>query len=249
MENLSQKTLAQIVTDNYKAAEVLEKYDLDFCCKGKISLEKACAESKLDLTDLLAELAGLYQANTDVQSRFTEWDADFLVDYIINNHHSYVKNASERLLFYTYKIARVHGGRHPELIKIAGLFENIAQEMKHHMEKEEIILFPYIKKLSTASRENSGFPISSFGSVTHPIEMMEAEHETAGELCAEIRKLSNNYATPQDGCNTYRVAMAELKAFERDLHQHVHLENNILFPKAKVLETQLQANLASCTLN
>ncbi|MGZ5244382.1 MAG: iron-sulfur cluster repair di-iron protein [Bacteroidia bacterium] len=240
MDNLLQKTLAQIVTDNYKAAEVLEKYDLDFCCKGKISLEKACTDRSLDMTKILAELANLYETNTDILSRFTNWDADFLTNYIENNHHSYVKTASERLLFYTDKIARVHGERHPELLKIAAHFNNVALEMKHHMEKEEIILFPYIKNLAVAKRTNASLPISGFGSVENPIQMMEAEHETAGEICAEIKKLSNNYTTPEDGCNTYRITMAELQEFEKDLHQHVHLENNILFPKAKSLELELK---------
>jgi regulator of cell morphogenesis and NO signaling len=246
MENLTQKTLAQIVTDNYKAAEVLEKYNLDFCCKGKISLEKACTDNNLDMTKILAELANLYETNTDILSRFTHWEADFLADYIVNNHHAYIKSSSERLLFYTEKIARVHGNRHPELIRIAELFEAVAHEMKLHMHKEEVILFPYIKKLAEAKRNNDSSPTAPFGSVENPIKMMEDEHESAGEICFEIRRLTNNYTPPADACNTCKVTFQELNEFEKDLHQHVHLENNILFPKAKQIEKEFAPK--SCTI-
>lgn len=242
MNALAEQTLANIVNDNFRAAEVLEKYNLDFCCKGKkITLGQACETNKLDLNSILKELDIIQTSNgnSSAQHRFQDWGMSFLADYIVNEHHTYVRDSLPRLLAYTEKIAYVHGNKHPELLQIADLFDGVAQELRAHMQKEEVILFPFIKKLEQAQQNKQPMPEPPFGTVVTPISMMEAEHEDAGNALYKIRKLSNAYTPPEDACNTYRVTFAELDRFERDLHQHVHLENNILFPKALAAERKL----------
>ena len=161
------------------------------------------------------------------------------MSYIVGNHHAFVRQAMPVLLTHTKKVAGVHGDRHPELPEVARLFNEVAGEMTSHMAKEEQILFPYIVALEEASRSAGRGPSAPFGTVRNPIRMMEAEHESAGDAMARIRSLTSDYAIPDGACTTYRVSLQELEAFERDLHEHVHLENNILFPKAARLEAEM----------
>jgi regulator of cell morphogenesis and NO signaling len=142
------------------------------------------------------------------------------------------------LVNHTQKVAKVHGEAHPEMREVAHLFHEVADEMTTHMAKEEHILFPYIVALEQAKRANTSTPATPFGTVRNPIRMMEAEHESAGDAMARIRSLTSGYAIPAGACTTYRVCLQELEAFERDLHEHVHLENNILFPRAVELESE-----------
>jgi regulator of cell morphogenesis and NO signaling len=241
MTHLSDLTLADIVRQNYKAAEVFEKYELDFCCKGKRSLQEACELTNIDLNALISDLNDLYDTHTDIIVRFNNWSLEFLADFIVKNHHDYVRNANERLLFYTNKIANVHGHSHPELYEVEEIFVVLAQDMEMHMRKEEFILFPYIKRLEGASDKDE-FDTTEFtaGTVANPISRMEDEHEEAGKLLARLRELTNQFTPPAEACNTYRISFQELHEYERDLHQHIHLENNILFPKALLLEKNLQ---------
>lgn len=240
MENLADKTLAQIVTDNYKAAQVFEKYALDFCCKGKVALSKVCVDKHIEMDVIERELNDLDETNTDIISRFNAWQPSFLVDYIIENHHNYVKEAMDRLIFYTTKISRVHGDRHPELKIISVLFDEVVEELQAHMMKEEDILFPYIKRMDSTLHRDIRNEEDKFVNIENPLHIMEEEHETVGNLMSEIHKLSHNFTPPEDACNTYRVTYAELKEFEKDLHQHIHLENNILFPKARLMDRELR---------
>ncbi len=171
--------------------------------------------------------------------RQDEWGLDFMIDYIVNTHHEYVRKMIPVLSAHTEKIASVHGERHPELIEIAKKFSVVYKELKQHMFKEEQILFPYIKQIVNAAVNGTKFEPPYFGSVANPIKMMEIEHQNAGDELFGIRDLSNNYSVPDDACNTYRICLLELKEFEEDLHKHIHLENNILFPKAIKLEEDL----------
>ncbi|RMH76286.1 MAG: iron-sulfur cluster repair di-iron protein, partial [Calditrichaeota bacterium] len=154
---------------------------------------------------------------------------------------TYVRESIPLLREYTAKVARVHGDAHPEMVEIARCFEELAQEMEQHMMKEEQVLFPYIKQMVVAEKQGRLLPPPPFGTVQNPIRMMEMEHDRAGELMKQIRKLSRDFSPPEDACNTYRVTYHKLEEFEADLHQHVHLENNILFPGAIALEEKLQA--------
>ncbi|MFZ4622574.1 MAG: iron-sulfur cluster repair di-iron protein [Bacteroidota bacterium] len=232
-------SIKDIVVQNFHAAAVFEKYSLDFCCRGGKTVHKACEEKKIDPQVVFAELSVLESEQDASGMRYTEWEPDFLVNYIIQNHHAYVRKMIPVLYAHTQKIAAVHGSNHPELNKIALHFENVAVEMQQHMIKEEQMLFPFITALHKAQTTNQPAPVPHFGSVQNPIRMMEQEHEHAGDEMYAIRELSNNYSVPEDGCTTYRVTFQELRDFEMDLHRHVHLENNVLFPKAVKMENDI----------
>ncbi|MBK5271761.1 MAG: iron-sulfur cluster repair di-iron protein [Bacteroidia bacterium] len=226
------KTLAQIVNANHQAANVFEKYDLDFCCKGKRTLEAACAETKLQTEQIITELEKTGKGNSNAaEIDFNEMPLTQLAEYIVMTHHSYVKNEMPAIMGYLQKVASKHGERHPEMLKVFQLFTAVKEEMEQHMQKEELVLFPRIKEISKQIAEGQEIIIKNTYLLS-PINMMEQEHDHAGSMLAEIRKLTNEYTPPKDACTTYRLSFAALKAFELDLHQHVHLENNILFPKA-----------------
>ena len=167
---------------------------------------------------------------------FNEWTLAVLAGYIVKQHHAYVRDALPVLLAHSKKIAKVHGGRHPELVRVAALVEQVASEMTSHMMKEEQILFPYIVALASAAANGTPAPFAPFGTVDNPIRMMEAEHESAGDALFEIRELTDGYVVPADGCTTYAICLRELEAFEQYLYAHVHLENTIIFQKASALE-------------
>jgi regulator of cell morphogenesis and NO signaling len=244
MNELTSQTLAQIVTDNHRSAAVFEKYHLDFCCKGRRSLQQACAEQNVSVDQLLNELENI-SLNRDIVFPFDKLSLSQLADYIVLTHHAYVKNESPQIAAYLQKVASKHGGRHAELFKIFELFTVVKEEMEQHMHKEELVLFPRIKELERLSQSGDGPFTLNLSYLQSPIYMMEMEHEQAGTIMAEIRKLTNNYAPPLDACTTYRLSFAALKAFEQDLHHHVHLENNILFPKALELFKTLAQTLAN----
>jgi regulator of cell morphogenesis and NO signaling len=170
---------------------------------------------------------------------YNNWELDFLTDHILNVHHNYVEQNIPLILTYCEKVAKVHGKTHPEVIKIRDLFYQIAGELASHLKKEELILFPFIKKAVKAEKEGSSLQRPPFGTAENPVRMMEAEHESAGELFKEIARLSDGYTAPEGACNTFRAMYAKLDEFEQDLHLHVHLENNILFPKALELERKV----------
>ncbi len=232
MDSIINKSLAQIVNSNYKAANVFEKFHLDFCCKGKRTLLQACQESNLQVDDVIAELEknNLTDSLT-TKVNFHEMTLAQLTDYIISTHHQYVKNEMPVLLNYLEKIADKHGERHPEMKKVFQLFAAIKEELEHHMQKEELVLFPRIIDIENRLNEGNEIIINS-SYLLSPMSMMEKEHDHAGSMLAEIRDLTNNFNPPDDACTTYKLSFASLHAFELDLHQHVHLENNILFPNA-----------------
>ncbi|GEO05043.1 hypothetical protein AAE02nite_27070 [Adhaeribacter aerolatus] len=233
------ETIGELVTKDYRKAEIFKKYGLDFCCGGKKSVARACAEKGINPVLVEQELNALTETPVARTQNFNAWDLSFLADYIENTHHTYVRESLPALSEYTTKIARVHGERHPELIEIARHFVAIAAELNAHMPKEERVLFPYIRRLNEADKSGATLVKPGFGSIQNPINMMEMEHEAAGSSLEAIRELSNNYTVPADGCTTYRLAFAKLQEFESDLHQHIHLENNILFPKAIELEQKV----------
>jgi regulator of cell morphogenesis and NO signaling len=241
VDNLVQKTLAEIVTDNIRSAIVFEEYGLDFCCKGNRLLKDACTDKNIDVQKVVDSLTNLSGNDNDNENP-KEWQLDFLVDYIINNHHQYVRRMIPVISLHADKVASVHGKKHPETIQIADLFLAVREELEAHMMKEERILFPQIKQMVLNKRENSQLLPPPFGTIQNPIRMMEYEHTSAGDALSQIRELSNNYAHPEDACSTFKALYSELKEFEEDLHKHIHLENNILFPKSIILETELLGN-------
>lgn len=232
MSELIFKSLAQIVNKNHRAAAVFEKYHLDFCCKGKRTLEQACNENEISIEDVLAELETIEPENNDTTSvNFDNLSLSQLSEYIVMTHHSYVKKEMPQILAYLQKVASKHGERHPEMWKVFALFVAVKEELELHMLKEEEILFPRIQETEKWVNDGKEMRINHTY-LQAPISMMEQEHDHAGKLLAEINKLTDNYQPPADACTTYNLSFAALQAFELDLHQHVHLENNILFPKA-----------------
>lgn len=219
-------TIGEIVTQDFRAAEIFKNAGIDFCCGGNVSLEQTCKDKRLDISDIQQQLHALETTSPDPNYNFKEWELGYLCDYIVNTHHKTVLKLLPQLMVYVKKIATVHGHNHPELADIARLFFKINEELLQHLKKEEDILFPAIKDvLKTNSSESKKIVVSE-------ITRMKGEHEFAGGAMDEINQLSANYNVPVDGCNTYQVTYKLLEQFEDDLHIHVHLENNILYPNA-----------------
>lgn len=239
MKNLRDKTVGEIVKNDFRAADIFTSYGIDFCCGGKISVADACASNGCDEDKLISELEALQYQTGSAAHDFDSWKIDFLADYIINTHHQYVSKAIPQILPLAQKVAEVHGANHSEVVLINDLFQQLANELNMHMQKEEVVLFPYIKNLVAAENSGGCTDGSCFGSIASPISVMEQEHETAGIILKQLYHLSNGYTAPEDACNTFRVLYGKLKEFEDDLHRHIHLENNILFPKAIELEQTL----------
>ena len=232
------RTIREIVASDYRTAAIFQRHGLDFCCQGGRTIEQGCRDAGADPGALIGELDAMLATPAAGAPRFSAWDARTLVAYIVANHHAYVRETMPVLLTHTDKIASVHGQRHPELVHVAKLFARVAQEMTEHMAKEEQVLFPFITALEDAASRGAAPPPVPFGTVANPIHRMEADHQFVGDAMAEIRHLTDGYTLPDEACATYRVCFRELDAFERDLHEHVHLENNLLFPKAQALESQ-----------
>jgi regulator of cell morphogenesis and NO signaling len=238
--DFNENSIGEMVAQDYRKAEVFKKFGIDFCCGGKDTLAKTCARKGVDAEEVRLALQELELVPDQHPEDFDSWDLDVLIDYIIDTHHSYVSAALPLLDEFSAKVARVHGDYHPEVVEIANHYQAVANELRQHMQKEENILFPYIKEMVLAKRDNQPFPQCPFGTVRNPINMMEMEHESAGGSMQAISELSSGYNPPAEACNTYRVLYAKLQEFENDLHQHIHLENNILFPKAIALEAEHQ---------
>lgn len=230
-------SIGELVAKDLRKAEVFKKFNIDFCCGGKKTLSQVCNDKQINIKDIESELEKLDSTSESVSQNYNEWSLDFLVDFIINTHHKYVKNSLPILLEYTAKVAKVHGKEHLEVVAIYDLFKEASDELNLHMMKEETILFPYIKQL--VNEKNSVNEGCSFGTVKNPIRMMEHEHDVVGNIFKTIRGLSNDYTPPEDACTTYKLSYKKLEEFENDLHQHIHLENNILFPKSIKLESEL----------
>lgn len=242
MNDIQNATIKAIVTEDFRTAAIFEQFSLDFCCNGGITIEQACAQRKVDAATVYVALERLATEETGTAPAFGAWPLDDLVQHIVNVHHKYVRESLPPILTHTRKVAAVHGANHPEVIEIAGHVEAVAAELQSHMMKEEQMLFPYIVALVDAKRLGQPARRPPFATAQNPIRMMEAEHQAAGDELYAIRSLSANYTPPPDACTTYRVSYQELRHFEKDLHQHIHLENNILFPKAILLEKELFAS-------
>ncbi len=226
-------TVGEIVAQDYRTASVFQSHGIDFCCKGGRSITEVCESKNLKAPALVKELQDAIITDKTAADYLT-WPLDLLADYVEKKHHRYVAQKTPELMQYLNKLCKVHGERHPELFEIRDEFAHVADELTSHMHKEEMILFPFIRKLAT---ETHPAP-PPFGTVQNPIHMMMAEHTVEGDRLERIAELSSQYTAPDDGCTTYRVAFAMLREFEEDLHLHIHLENNIMFPRAIQLEQQ-----------
>ncbi|MBL0019489.1 MAG: iron-sulfur cluster repair di-iron protein [Bacteroidia bacterium] len=240
-QELSQQKVGEIVLANPNAMRVFTKFGIDFCCGGKLTLEVACNKRKLQLSDVEQALveAAIAAEAPDTLEDPQNWALDRLADHIVGKHHAFVAEQTPEILRLLDKVSKRHGPEHPELYEMNSIFQAVAGELAQHMKKEELILFPAIKRLALVDRGEAVYQTPPFGSVANPINMMEMEHESAGGGLDQIRTLANNFTLPEGACMSYWQVYQLLDAYEKDLHVHVHLENNILFPKAIILESQL----------
>lgn len=231
-------TVGEIASQDYRKVEVFKKYGIDFCCGGKKTLSRVCEEKGISRQQLERELIVAENITRIPSQDFSSWSAGFLADYIVQTHHAYITRSIPLIFEYTQKVSRVHGGRNPETVETAKIFERLIEDLKPHRIKEEQVLFPYIRQMEKAV-QTGGSVHGPFGTVKNPVNMMEHEHELIGELMLEIRHSTHEFTVPDHACNSYRYAYAKLQEFEADLNQHIHLENNILFPMAIQLEQEL----------
>jgi len=233
------ETIGEIVAKDYRKAQVFKNMGIDFCCGGKKTIAEVCEKKGINAEEVERQLDAIKGENSNSETDFQNWDLGFITDYLINTHHRYVRENTAFILELAQKVARVHGERHPELIQAAGLFSRIGNDLTLHMVKEEKILFPFIKELAQVYNTGGMLPSADFGKISVPIQVMESEHEQVGGDFETIRTITSNYLLPVDACSSYTILFKRLEEYESDLHRHVHLESNILFPKAIQLEKEL----------
>lgn len=243
MNATADRTVRELALEIPGAIRVFERFRIDYCCGGGRSLEEACVKAGADRGEVLAALADSALA-AGRPADATDWSTEslaHLVQYIVEKHHTFVRAELPRLQALADKVARVHGDSHPELGPIRDRFRELAAELSGHLEKEEAILFPYVESLERSVATGAGGPAACFASVQGPIRVMMMEHDAAGEILHELRSTSRDFAVPEDACMSYRALYEGIEAFEQDLHRHIHLENNLLFPRTLELEARSDA--------
>lgn len=245
MENptlsLQDQPVGEIVLNHPETRFLLGKLGIDYCCGGKLSLSRACHRRNLDVDEVVNGLEAAIQSQNEAANQeldYRDLSLDALTDHIVDVHHKYVQTVTPEIQRLLDKVSKRHGDEHPELNEIRNIFENVAGELAMHMRKEELILFPWIKRTAMAQRGEIAFQVPPFGTLANPINMMESEHEGAGGDMERIRELTNNYTLPEGTCMSYWQVYELLKQFEQDLHMHVHLENNLLFPGGLAIESE-----------
>jgi regulator of cell morphogenesis and NO signaling len=225
-------TLGDMVTANPSVSRVFEQYQLDYCCGGAQPFSEACAAAGIDPATVLADLAELEEQPA---AEWASMPPGELVDLLEATHHVYLKAELPRLTALLDKVVGVHGGRHPELLDVQTSYEQLRAELEPHLAKEEQVLFPMIRELQDATST----PDFHCGNLDSPIRVMQFEHDQAGELLARLRELTGDYTPPADGCGSFQALYAGLADLEADTHQHIHKENNVLFPNVLEMEAQL----------
>jgi regulator of cell morphogenesis and NO signaling len=230
------QTVREIALEQPTSIRVFEQFGIDYCCGGRKPLSEACSTNNLEMDAVLAALEAAAQTPAIDAKDWAKASLEELSGHIVAEHHAYVKNELPRLAILAQKVVRRHGDTQSELPQIQAKLALLDEELTQHLAKEEAVLFPYVTKLERALATGSTLPRGCFGTIANPIGMMTGEHDAAGTLLAEIRKLSHQFTTPVGACPTYHAFYDGLRDFEQDLHQHIHLENNILFPRAIALE-------------
>jgi len=232
----SQTTVREVALQLPQSTRVFETLKIDYCCGGNQPLAQACASAGIDVDNVIEMLAATSPVKTTLD--FQNLSLTGLITHILNTHHVFTKSEMDRLQLLADKVLAAHGN-HPELVHLDELLTRLCADLKPHMFKEEQVLFPYILAMVEAAEQNRAVPFAPFGTVNNPVRMMMREHDTAGEILRELRALTADYTVPADACLSYQTLYQALENFEKDLHQHIHLENNILFPKALELENLL----------
>ncbi len=236
-------TVRQVALEMPNATRIFEELKIDYCCGGSVPLDEACSAAGVAVDSVMRLLeesakAGLQNgATTEFQTApLTE-----LMTYIVDKHHLFTRQEMDRLRSLLDKVCSVHGQNHPELLRVQALFGELCADLVPHMFKEEQVLFPYIQRMEQAGRNSREMPPSPFGTVRNPVRMMMMEHDAVGDLLKKLRETSSDYTVPPDGCISYQTLYQAMEAFEQDLHQHIHLENNVLFPRAVEMEDAIGA--------
>jgi regulator of cell morphogenesis and NO signaling len=234
------RTVRELAVELPYATRIFESLGIDYCCGGKRPLGEACAQSRVAVETVVQQLelaeAGVQDSREARASNWAKESVPGIIDRILKQHHAYVREESPRLQQVFAKVASKHGENHPEVLRARELFDQLAEELAVHLMKEEQILFPYILRMDESQLSKEPMPPSCFGTVRNPIAMMMSEHDGAGELLKQIRKETGDLKAPADACVTFQSLYRDVLAFEADLHQHIHLENNILFPRALAME-------------
>ena len=232
-------TVREVATELPQSTRLFEALKIDYCCGGNKPLSEACASAGVDVDAVMEMLTKVTQFEDAEPMDFQNASLSQLVTHILDTHHVFTKSELERLETLTGKVIAAHEGNHPELMDLGKLFKLLSDDLKPHMFKEEQVLFPYIQAMVNANENNQVRPFAPFGTVNNPIRMMMREHDNAGQILRDMRALTSDYHVPDDACISYKTLYQALENLEKDLHQHIHLENNILFPKALKLETAM----------
>jgi regulator of cell morphogenesis and NO signaling len=232
------KTVRELAVEIPNATRVFEKLKLDYCCGGNRPLAEACAGAGVDVEMVIRLLQASAEADrqSGAATDFQTMSLTTLMTYIVDTHHIFTRQEMERLSTLLDKVCSVHGQNHPELLAIKPLFQELGDDLVPHMFKEEHVLFPYIERMEAAVKSHRPLPPPPFGTVRNPVRMMMMEHDSAGDILRKMRETSADYTVPSDGCISYQTLYGALEALEKDIHQHIHLENNILFPRAVEME-------------
>ena len=236
MNVCAEKTVREYATETPNATRVFEKFKIDYCCGGGRPLGEACAAAGVEVGEVARLLEQAAGTAAETPPGVKSGTLSELIDYILDKHHAFTKEEMERITALAAKVSSKHGENHPELPGVLALFLRLCDDLRPHMFKEEMVLFPYVKQLEQARAEGGSAPFAPFGTVGNPVRMMMTEHDTAGDILRELRAATSDYTPPADGCISYQTLYRALEEFEQDLHQHIHLENNVLFPRAVELE-------------
>ena len=236
------KTVGEIAVENPLSIRAFEKFGIDYCCGGNKPLRDACSSVGVRIEEIKSYLEGIERfQKKNGTTDFQKISLIELISYIVETHHKYTKDTMHRLDDLILKVCKAHSEKHPEISQLYSLYCHLCADLVPHLMKEEVVLFPYITRLELASKENSPFQMPPFGTVKNPVRMMTQEHETAGEILSKMREVTNDYKVPEDACNSFRALYYELEEIEKDLHMHIHLENNVLFSRAIELEKMIRA--------
>jgi regulator of cell morphogenesis and NO signaling len=231
-------TVREVALDLPESKRLFEELKIDYCCGGHRPLTDACASAGLEINQVMELLANVGQSKVPSNGiDFQKLTLSGLIDHIVETHHDFTKTEMIRLEALTDKVIKAHGENHRELIRVGELVHLLCTDLKPHMFKEEQVLFPYIVTMERARLQGRPIPFPPFGTVKNPIRMMMTEHDTVGDLLRDLRIVTNDYKMPADACMSYQALFQALEGLEKDLHQHIHLENNLLFPKAAAMES------------
>ncbi len=239
MEITKQTRIGELVAHDIQHAKTLQTHHIDFCCGGERLLSEVCQEKGLDFEEIKQQLKSDYTTVAAPTFQFANWSLDLMIDYLVKYHHHYIRSQGPVSYQLLEKVHQVHGPNHPELKLVKELFYNSLVDLHQHLDKEEQILFVFIRKLIAAEAQQQPLPEFHCGSIENPIGVMMSEHQNEGILHEKIAQLTHNYTPPADACTSYKLALQLLKEFEQNLHIHIHVENNLLFPRAIALQEKL----------